>query len=211
MATDDLGNQQVAFEWGNFPMQPNNARTNTDISRPGELNEYSYQFIPPALGAGDSHAVNGMAWDGFPNDPNDHGEWNEGYFAWPSVGICYNSPDSHDGRWQDLIEYLRTVGVNPEFLKEATFTGGADKYDWQEGNYDESNPGIIFWAYIPAGDITWIDWSTGRVYTGKDFDGMVIGSGQNWENQVAIDCSPSDIWFVAFTNDPAKNNTAGWL
>jgi hypothetical protein len=205
---DSLGNAIVAYEFGNMPMQPNLDRTDDYVSRPGELNNYSWQYIPPVLGAGDSHAISGTRWDAYPYSPNANGQWNDNQFVWPSVGVCYNSPKSGDGRWPDLIEYLRTCGVNPAFLKEATFTGGANKYDWQGGSYDS---GIIFWSYIPASYITYIDWQTGTVFTGKDLDGMVVGSYQSWGNEVNIDCSPSDIWFTAFTNDPAKNNTAGWL
>ena len=295
MATDDLGNQRVAFEWGNVPMQPNNDRTD-DYIYTDEDNNYSVKYIGPELGASGNHVVNGTEWNKFPafkgsrnymvtdaeylgensyqytaendlkvgdyvtvsnaggfsftnsqpviyadhtkfiienelgtgakltgllarvdvREPGEVGNTLEGgdAFYWPSnVGICYNSynPRSPEGRWPALIEYLRTAGVNPAFLKEATFTGGEDQYDWQEGEYDEANPGIIFWSYIPADMIFWIDWETGTVYTGKDFDGLVVGAANSWGSEVAVDGDPSDYFFTAFTNDPAKNNTAGWL
>ena len=211
MATDTSGNQRVAFEWGNVPMQPNNARTDQQIYRTGELNQSSYQYTPPALGTGDSHIINGIAWDGFPNsEPNAGATLVDGgpLFTWPSSGICYNDPKSPGNRWQDMIEYLRSAGVDPALLKEATFTGGDNKYDWQNGEYDS---GIIFWAYIPVTELTYINWSTGTVYTGKDFDGFVINSAYAPGYELGVAGSPENFWFTAFTNDPAKNNTSGWL
>ena len=200
MATDDIGNQRVAFEWGNMPMQPNNNRTGF----PTELD----QWTSIKLGTGDSHNVNAIAWDNYPNDPNNNGEWNEGDLIWPSVGVCYQwDPKMPGNTWQDLIEYLRSCGVNPDILKEATFTGGANKYDWEGGSYDN---GIIFWEYIDPTAIVYVDWETGYVLTGKDFDGKVTGSGQSAGNYVSIDSGVDTFWFTAATNDPSKN-TAGWL
>jgi len=214
MATDSSGNQQVAFEWGNLPMQPNNTRTDTYVSRPGELNSYSYQYVGPALGTGDSHIINGLEWDGFPDSQPNAGVTHVdsgNLFYWPSSGVCYNNPKAPGNRWQDMIEYLRSAGVDPAILKEATFTGGSDKYDWQNGSYDIENAGIIFWSYIPEDSIQWIDWQNGAVYTGKDFDGFVINSAHSWGQEVGVNDVPWSFWFTAFTNDPAKNNTASWL
>lgn len=144
MATDDLGNQRVDFAWGNLPMQPNNDRTDDTVSRPGELNNYSYTYIPPALGAKGIHDINGSFWNNYPaNNNGQEGRvlpLEDGGFIWPSAGLCYNSPKSGDGRWQDLIEYMRACGVNPSRLVEATFEGGDNKYDTR-GSYVG---GVIF-------------------------------------------------------------------
>jgi hypothetical protein len=292
MATDDLGNQQVAFEWGNFPMQPNNDRTNLEINREGEDNYTSNQSTPPELGEGDSHVINAISWNQYPefkgsrNYPvtaaeylgdnvyeftsynelkvgdevrttncagfngvatvvyadhtkfrteNEHegstkvtglrgrvdvlepydvghtryeGEGDK-VFLWPSYGFCYNSFNSGDGKWQDMIEYLRSAGVAPERLVEATFTGGENKYDYSGDA--EYNGGVIFWDYIPANEIIYVDWQTAEVITGKDLDGYVISSSNSWGSSVLVNPeSDLDISFVAFTNDPAKNDTATW-
>lgn len=281
MATDDLGNQRVAFEWGNVPMQSNIDR-NT-----------------PPLATGDSHEVNATAWNNYPDEawgsinymvtaaeylgsdiyeytadnelevgmsvrttgcpgfngvadvvyadkqkfrtlnelpgstkitgllgrvdvmPTEPGLFHgrtrvigegDAAFLWPSTGICYNSPKAPGNTWQDLIEYLRACGVDPTILKEATFVGGENKYDWQNGDYDDENQGIIFWSYIPKDVIMFIDWETGTVITGKDFDGKVVGSNNSWGQSVPTDSVYiDDYWFTAFTNDPSKNDTAGWL
>jgi hypothetical protein len=291
MAVDDSGNQRVAFEWGNLPLQPNDDRDDQFIPRPGENNETTKQFIPPVLGEGDSHAINAIAWNQYPEFAGSRnymvtsveyiggvdsiyeytsenelkvGDYvtitNAGWgsttnrevlyadklkfrisdelgtgkltglrarvdvielavghtryegegekvFLWPSYGFCYNSFNSGDGKWQDLIEYLRAAGVNPERLVEATFTGGADKYDYEDGEY---NGGVIFWDYIPADAIFSVDWETGNVILGKDLDGYVIASDQAWGNWINVDPENDlDISFVAFTNDPAKD-TANW-
>ena len=290
MATDDLGNQRVAFEWGNFPMQPNNDRTDQDVNT-GEPNSYSNQSTPPELGEGDSHVINAISWNKYPEFSKSHnymvtaaeylgdniyeftsenelevgdevrtsgcpgfngvatvvyadklkfrtenehdgttkitglrgrvdklepgevghtryeGE-GEKVFLWPSYGFCYNSFNSGDGKWQDLIEYLRAAGVDSERLVEATFTGGANKYDHVEGEY---NGGVIFWDYIAPNEIIYVDWQTGEVITGKDLDGYVIASDQAWGNWINVNPqSDLDISFVAFTNDPAKNDTSNW-
>jgi hypothetical protein len=293
MATDDLGNQQVAFEWGNFPMQPNNDRTDEYIERPGENNIITQQDIPPELGAGDSHVINATSWNQYPEfskshnymvtdaeylgdniyeftsenelevgdevrttncpgfngtatvvyadklkfrtsnehegttkvtglrgrvdklEPYDVGHTRymgegEKSFLWPSYGFCYNTFNSGDGKWQDMIEYLRDAGVDPERLREATFIGGEDKYDYSgDAEYDG---GVIFWDYIGADEIFNIDWETGQVILGKDLDGYVISSGNTWGDEISVNPeSDLDISFVAFTNDPAKNTANWWL
>lgn len=201
MALDDIGNTRVAFEWGNMPMQPNDKRT--------EDSNNLDQDTTPVLGTGDSHNINGIAWDNFPNNPNSNGEWNEGDFIWPLSGVCYQwDPKQPGNTWQDLIEYLRDCGVDQRRLKEATFVGGENKYDWQEGSYED---GIIFWSYLDPTSVVYVDWETGYVLTGKDFDGKVIGSNRSPGDYLNINSSVSQLWFSAITCDPAKNNTAGWL
>lgn len=129
----------------------------------------------------------------------------------PSYTFCWSNPKTKDGNVWDYIEYLRTVGVDPELLVEATFTGGANKYDW--GTIGDTNTragGIIFWEYIPADLITYIDWATGTVYTGKDFDQTITALFSNPGSEVGIADSWENHSVVAFTNDPNKNNTADW-
>ena len=292
MAVDDSGNQKIAFEWGNFPLQPNNDRTDNYIGRPGENNIITDQSTPPPLGAGDSHIVNATSWNQYPEFAKSHNymvtdaeylggnvyeftsenelqpgdrvvvsnagdfsfsspleviyadklkfqvdtelngnekvtglraradvidEYNVGHtryidegeksFLWPSYGFCYNSFNSGDGTWQDMIEYLRDAGVDAERLVEATFEGGDNKYDHVNGEYAG---GVIFWDYIPADEIFNIDWRTGEVILGKDLDGYVIASENTWGDEIPVNPnSDLDISFVAFTNDPAKD-TANW-
>jgi len=293
MATDDLGNQRVAFEWGNFPMQPNNDRTDIEINT-DEPNNSSNQYTPPELGEGDNHVINAISWNQYPefagsknymvtdaeyvggnvyeytsNNRLNVGDYivvsnaedfsfsypqpviyadklkfrvenelgtgpkltglygrvdiidtyNVGHtryegegdkvFLWPSYGFCYNSYNSGDGKWQNMIEYLRSAGVDPERLVEANFTGGENKYDYSGDA--EYNGGVIFWDYISPNEIIYVDWETGEVITGKDLDGYVISSSNSWGSSVLVNPeSDLDISFVAFTNDPAKNDTASW-
>ena len=197
MATDDLGNQRVAYEWGNVPMQPNNDRNGVNLGSKG------------------IHSINGMAWDGFPTTANAeghtlHGEYGNLYIV-PSYTFCWSNPKTKDGNVWDYIEYLRTVGVDPSLLVEATFTGGANQYDW--GTLEGTNPragGIIFWQYIPADAIISIDWSTGTVYTGKDFNETISAMYSNPGDEVGVANDWSYHSVVAITNDPSKNNTADW-
>jgi hypothetical protein len=281
MATDDLGNQQVAFEWGNFPQQSNNGR-----------------FTPP-LSTGDSHDISSTKWNNYPdelwksinymvtsaeylgNDIYEYTADNElevgmsvrttgcpGFngvadvvyadkqkfrtlnelpgntkitgllgrvdvmptepglfhgrtrttdggaptFIWPATGLCFNDVKTPGDTWQDMLEYLRSCGVDPAILKEATFVGGEDKYDWQGGEYDDSNQGILFWNYIAKDEVMYVDWETGYVLTGKDFDGKMVGGNPSWGDTVLTEPEfIDDLFFTAFTNDPAKNNTSGWL
>lgn len=199
---DDKGNVRVDFAWGNFPMQPNDDRLDGEVT-------ILDQSTSPVLGTGDSHNVNAIAWDNYPNVPNNNGSWNEGDLIWPSLGVCYQwDPKMPGNTWQDFIEYLRDCGVNPNILKEATFVGGEDKYDWQNGSYDD---GIIFWSYIDPTYVVWVNWETGYVLTGKDFDGKIIGGNRSAGSYLGINAPINNFWFTALTCDPSKNNTAGWL
>ena len=197
MAVDDSGNQRIAFEWGNVPMQPNDDRD--DI----------------VLGSKGIHAINGMAWDGFPSEANEEGHTlvdGSPLYIVPSYTFCWSNPKTKDGNVWDYIEYLRTVGVDPDLLKDATFLGGENEYDWGTlGDYGDRDPssGIIFWDYIPADVIVYIDWSTGTVYTGKDFHETITYVDTPGAER-AIDASWDEHVVVAFTNDPSKNNTADW-
>jgi len=195
MAVDDSGNQRISFEWGNVPMQPNDDRNGVNLGSKG------------------IHSINGMAWDGFPTYANAEGHTlvdGDPLYIVPSYTFCWSNPKTKDGNIWDYIEYLRTVGVDPTLLVEATFAG-ANKYDWgTTSNYHERLGGIIFWQYIPADAIIWIDWGTGTVYTGKDFNDTI--SALNSTPGAEVDVY-GDWWqhsVVALTNDPAKNNTAGW-
>jgi hypothetical protein len=275
-------------------MQPNNDRTDEYIGRPGENNITTRQVTPPELGAGDSHNINAISWNQYPDfagsrnymvtdaeylggysyqytsnnrlEVGDYvvvsnaGEFSFSYpqpvlyadklkfvidnelgtgpkltglrarvdkvdtynvghtryidegeksFLWPSYGFCYNTFNSGDGKWQDMIEYLRAAGVDPESLVEATFTGGEDKYDYS-GDAEYSY-GVLFWDYIPADEIININWETGEVILGKDLDGYVIASENSWGQEVPVNPnSDLDISFVAFTNDPAKDTSNWW-
>jgi hypothetical protein len=196
MATDTSGNQKIAFEWGNIPMQPNNDRNGINLGSKG------------------IHSINGMAWDGFPTYANADGHTlvdGDPLYIVPSYTFCWSNPKTKDGNVWDYIEYLRTVGVDPELLVEATFTGGENKYDW--GTVGDTNTragGIIFWEYIPKDIIAYIDWETGTVYTGKDFDNTITAMYSNAGSEVSIDGDWFEHSVVAFTNDPSKNNTADW-
>ena len=129
-------------------------------------------------------------------------------FVWPEVGMCVANPKAPGNRWQDMIEYLRDCGVNPERLVEATFTGGTDKYDHVGGEYDN---GIIFWDYIDPNEVIYVDWATGYVLTGKDFDGFVIAQAYPAGTEAVVNPQEQlNLSFVAYTNDPAKGDTANW-
>ena len=191
MAVDDSGNQRIAFEWGNVPMQPNSDRNGV------------------VLGSKGIHEINGVAWDGFPSEANEEGHTlvdGDPLYIVPSYTFCWSNPKTKDGNVWDYIEYLRAAGVDPSMLKEATFTGGSDPYDYDGGEYDS---GIIFWAYVPADVIIYIDWSTGTVYTGKDFHETITAMWSNPGSEADATASEDVHSVVAFTNDPAKN-TANW-
>jgi hypothetical protein len=58
---DDLGEVAIDFVWGNFPIQPNDARPNSTAER-----------LDPAL---DNHIIALSGWNGYPQyDPNTAGE-----------------------------------------------------------------------------------------------------------------------------------------
>ena len=279
MATDDLGNVQVDFAWGNMPLQPNDDRDdsfndlylntggNHDINAtswnqypefkgsrnymvtgveylegPGNIYEYtSYN----ELKVGEYVTITNSGWGNTTNreviyadhlkfrisdelgegkltglrgrvdveEPYDVGRTRfqgegEKTFVWPQYGLCLNEIKAPGNRWFDMIEYLRACGVDPERLREATFVGGEDKYDHEGGEYDG---GIIFWDYINPNEVIYVDWETGYVLTGKDFDGHVIATSYPSNAESAVNPQDDlDLSFVAFTNDPAKGDTANW-
>ena len=279
MAVDDSGNQRIAFEWGNVPMQPNDDRNGIVLGSKGihavngtEWNAYpeftkshnymitdaeflggtTYEYTAEnELEAGDRVKITGATWANTNNalvtyadklkfktddelgsgvkqtgltaradllDENYSGNTlNDGMsYIVPSYTFCWSNPKTKDGNVWDYIEYLRTVGIPQELLKDATFLGGENEYDWGTiGDYGDRDPssGIIFWDYIPANEIIYIDWETGTVYTGKDFH-ETITYVANPGSEVEICAMPDPEWqnhvVVAFTNDPSKNNTADW-
>lgn len=271
MATDTSGNQAIAFEWGNMPMQPNDDRDGVVLGSKGihavngtEWNQYPafkgsrnymvtgaeylggnvYEYTSEnkievgeyvkITGAGFGNTANalvtyadstkfrtddelgtgkltGLYGRVDVNEPGDVGNTLDGGDAYivPSYTFCWSNPKTKDGNVWDYIEYLRTVGVDPELLVEATFDG-ANKYDWGTiGNTNDRLGGIIFWDYIPADLITYIDWETGTVYTGKDFNDTIT-----YVDTPGAERATNAAWYehavVAFTNDPNKNNTADW-
>lgn len=274
MATDSSGNQRIAFEWGNVPMQPNNDRNGINLGSKGihEINGVAWDMYPQhngsrnymitaakALGGsnyeytsqndlivGEQVHISGCGWANstspyvtyadstkfrISDDLNDSPaltglkgrvdviETDVGHtlvdggplYIVPSYTFCYSNPKTKDGNIWDYIEYLRAAGVDPALLVEATFTGGANKYDW--GTIESPHTragGIIFWQYIPADAIISIDWGTGTVYTGKDLNDTISAMYSNPGDEVGV----ANDWYVhsvvAITNDPNKNNTAGW-
>ena len=75
MATDTSGNQKVDFVWGNFPMQPNDDRTDggtTTVVAADAAQNYDwsgYSVYPSARlnAALDNHAVAEAGWAGYPD------------------------------------------------------------------------------------------------------------------------------------------------
>ena len=270
MAVDDSGNQRIAFEWGNVPMQPNDDRDGVVLGSKGihEINGVAWNQYPEHNGSrnymitdakylggttyeyvvenellvGDYVKITGASWantfsspvtyadkskfridaelgigsdltgllarvDVLDNNESGHTliDGNPLYIV-PSYTFCWSNPKTKDGNVWDYIEYLRAAGVDPSMLKEATFTGGSDPYDYEGGDYDS---GIIFWSYIPADVIIYVDWETGTVYTGKDFHETITAMWSNPGSEVDSTDSEEVHTVVAFTNDPAKN-TADW-
>jgi hypothetical protein len=74
MATDTSGNQKVDFVWGNFPMQPNDDRTNggttvvvaADADQNYDWSGYSVYPSARLDAALDNHAVAEAGWAGYP-------------------------------------------------------------------------------------------------------------------------------------------------
>jgi hypothetical protein len=275
MAVDDSGNQRIAFEWGNVPMQPNDDRDGIVLGSKGihEINGVAWDMYPQhngsrnymitaakALGGsnyeytsqnelivGEQVHISGCGWanstspyvtyadltkfrtsddladstaltglkgrvDVIETDTGHTLVDGDPLYLVPSYTFCWSNPKTKDGNVWDYIEYLRAAGVDPDLLKDATFLGGENEYDWGTiGDYGDrdSSSGIIFWDYIPADVIVYIDWETGTVYTGKDFHETITYVDAPGAER-AVDASWNEHVVVAFTNDPSKNNTADW-
>lgn len=75
MATDTSGNQKVDFVWGNFPMQPNDDRTDggttvvvaADAAQNYDWSGYSVYPSARLNAALDNHAVAEAGWAGYPD------------------------------------------------------------------------------------------------------------------------------------------------
>ena len=73
MALDTGGNVKVDYVWGNFPMQPNDIRTETAASNiGGSTGDYGWAATTAVTGARldaalDSHAIAEAGWSGYPD------------------------------------------------------------------------------------------------------------------------------------------------
>lgn len=127
-----------------------------------------------------------------------------GVFYWPALGYC-NGVSGEQAKVTHFLNYLRELGVDPDYLKDFTFSGGETEWDSEgEPNWD----GCIFYSYIPA-DILFGETDQGAPIYGSDVDGEIVYGSWSPGNEVDIDGSPEDFAVIVFSNDPRKNN-AGW-
>lgn len=129
------------------------------------------------------------------------------FFA-PEVGV-YNGASPAEAKVENYFNYLREIGVNPDFLKDFTFSGGDTEWDTGgEPNYD----GIVLYSYIPADIIVYQNYFTGQFAYGSDFDGCVAWR-LGFASSEPLDINSEfveDFMVVVFSNDPRKNNSGWW-
>ena len=193
--TDDLGNVAVDYVWGNLPIQPNDAR-------PGMAGEW--------LGDGDSHNIAATQYNDFPGyQENVRTTYidSDPLYNTPANGFWDSNSNQYNCATRDShIEFLRTVGVDPSILKDFTFSGGETEWDATgEPNFD----GVVFYLYVPEGEVIDFDQNLGYILTGADLDGKVAYTFNTYTSEDVL--APwSAHTFVVFTTNPLKNNW-GWF
>jgi hypothetical protein len=189
-------NIRVDFVYGNMPIQPNEDREQ------------------PGLSVMDSHTIAATEWNFYPVTETDetntvvysYGKTLEGgdAFYWPALGYC-NGVYGEQAKVSHFFDYLRDIGVDPDYLKDFTFSGGETEWDSNgEPNWD----GCVFYSYIPE-DVVFGETAQGTPIYGSDVDGEIIYGNWATNTEVSIDGSPEDFAVIVFSNDPRKNN-AGW-
>lgn len=199
MATDDLGNQQIDFVWGNFPLQPNDSRNLIEN---------------PLLGTGDSHEQAAVNWNYYPETGDADGATRniEGTpsFIWPRLWLCnYNDVLDVNNHVSNVINDLVSYGVPRQYLQDFTFSGGETKWDANGGepNWDS---GCIFYVYLNPYTIYTTTWLDQPVF-GWQLEGQVFGSNYAAGYEVPSDTGyPEDYMLAVVSNDPRKDNTWWW-
>jgi len=198
------GNIAIDRVWGNFPIQPNEDRTNSF--------PWGGYF---KLNAGDSHSIALTEWNSYPGLADvfgggtgrtlDDGE----SFYWPAVGLC-NTGGISENRFETVAKELIACGVPASWLTDAQWTGGANSYDDETGTYD-TNSGRVFYYYVAPDSYFGYDF-TGVKYYGADFNGTVVygSKSPNYKsgNQSA---DKNDFYLVVFQSHTPGFETADWL
>ena len=163
--SDDLGNPEVDFVWGNMPMQPNDQRgwglmpgcgsaeavfgghlpaSEAYMGAPAD----AIGFVKPsvALQSGDSHNIALNSWSAYPG-------------ATPGAGNLYSGQSDYVGMpnvygmgREEALDSLRSVGFPEQYLRDFTFEGVYDT-----GNDPDYN-GVVFYSYYAPDHIIGYHW-----------------------------------------------------
>lgn len=128
-------------------------------------------------------------------------------FISPRIGLM-NGATLQEAKVENYFNYLRELGVNPDFLKDLTFTGGDNEWDHVDGepNYD----GIVLYQYIPA-EVATYDTPEGVTIYGSDLNGCILYSTFNTNEPIDSNSEyVEDFMVVVFSNDPRKDNQGWW-
>ena len=128
-------------------------------------------------------------------------------FQAPNIGL-FSGALPEEAKLENYFDYLREMGVNPEFLKDITFSGGDHEWDHVDGTSNDD--GCVLYSYIPA-DVYVYDTPQGTPVYGSDLDGVILTSlGFYTGDLVSINGIAEDYMVVVFSNDPRKNNNGWW-
>lgn len=134
------------------------------------------------------------------------GEGEKSFYG-PQIGL-YNYPNLRQAKVTDYLNHLRDMGVDPELLKDLTFSGGENEWDNVEGTSNDD--GCILYSYIPAEVFLFLDANEAPVY-GSDLDGLIAYSaGWGSDDLIPVDGVFDDYLVVVFSNDPRKDNEGWW-
>jgi hypothetical protein len=196
-STDTSGNVAVDYVWGNLPLQPNDKRSS---------------YYGEWLGDGDSQNIAATQYNDFPGyQPNVRTTYFDGdpIYNYPANGLYdSNSNWANCATFKSRIEFLRTVGVDPAILKDFTFSGGNNPWDYTSEGATPNFDGVVLYSYVPKDAIVYYDPTTAQMITGADLEGKVAWSPDSYWTEDVIGS-----WyyhaFVVFSTDPLKN-TWNW-
>ena len=165
---DDAGNVAIDFVWGNFPIQPNDARPNTATGR-----------LDPAL---DNHIIALSGWNGYPlYNPNTAGEDVAGatdYVLVPSVLGLTTALATDAMKDASLVPTTATAATN--------VAGSITDIDRTAGSTTVELTGVGFTAAYPVGTQITVA-STGTV------DGTWTVTGNTSTNKIRFTSNASTV------------------
>lgn len=184
-----------------------NAQWGTTYSREVLYADATKFWISDELGTGEITElydarvdVVGEAWTGMVLENGEE-------FYGPRVGL-FDNVSLKEAKLENYFNYLLEMGVNPEFLKDLTFSGGEHEWDNEEGTSNDD--GCVLYSYIPA-DAYVFDRPDGTPVYGSDMDGVIATSlAFAPDDVVTADGIAEDYMVVVFSNDPRKNNSGWW-
>lgn len=128
-------------------------------------------------------------------------------FRWPAMGWSYGT-ENEGTKLEEFQNFFVSVGVDPEKLKDFTFSGG--DHEWDDENGEPNWDGNVFYFYIPAEEQIG-QTAQGVAIYGSDVEGEVIWGGHNFGDTVYVNDDPEAYAIAVISNDPRKDTQDWWF